>query len=218
MSVNARLSWFWRRILIPDLVQRPDVYHPRLPGCLQIDTLAPSRFSRVFGSGEQRKRSVFAGVIFLGVSLLHCQVYHKRERRPRGWRGQTLISAVRAVLDPASASERFLAPFPARRRGFWRLTLSFTLSSASLCLRKNQMLCIRMLERVHQRTGEGGIRTLGSLLGYGALAKRCFRPLSHLTKIWGENIAKNEAFPICNLDLPTTTPHARDSSELPIVD
>jgi hypothetical protein len=32
------------------------------------------------------------------------------------------------------------------------------------------------------RIGEGGIRTLGSLLGYGALAKRCFRPLSHLTK------------------------------------
>ena len=34
-----------------------------------------------------------------------------------------------------------------------------------------------------QGLGEGGIRTLGSLLGYGALAKRCFRPLSHLTKI-----------------------------------
>ena len=34
----------------------------------------------------------------------------------------------------------------------------------------------------HEGTGEGGIRTLGSLLGYGALAKRCFRPLSHLTK------------------------------------
>jgi hypothetical protein len=32
-------------------------------------------------------------------------------------------------------------------------------------------------------SGEGGIRTLGTLLGYGALAKRCFRPLSHLTKI-----------------------------------
>ena len=29
--------------------------------------------------------------------------------------------------------------------------------------------------------GEGGIRTLGSLLDYDALAKRCFRPLSHLT-------------------------------------
>jgi hypothetical protein len=29
--------------------------------------------------------------------------------------------------------------------------------------------------------GEGGIRTPGSLLDYGALAKRCFRPLSHLT-------------------------------------
>ena len=29
--------------------------------------------------------------------------------------------------------------------------------------------------------GEGGIRTLGSLLSYGALAKRCFQPLSHLT-------------------------------------
>ena len=33
-----------------------------------------------------------------------------------------------------------------------------------------------------QKTGgEGGIRTLGTLLEYGALAKRCFRPLSHLT-------------------------------------
>src|ERR1700675_1320230 len=31
--------------------------------------------------------------------------------------------------------------------------------------------------------GEGGIRTLVTLLGYGALAKRCFRPLSHLTKM-----------------------------------
>ena len=35
-----------------------------------------------------------------------------------------------------------------------------------------------------QGLGEGGIRTLGSLLGYGALAKRCFQPLSHLTKIF----------------------------------
>jgi hypothetical protein len=32
-----------------------------------------------------------------------------------------------------------------------------------------------------KRGGEGGIRTLGTLLRYGALAKRCFRPLSHLT-------------------------------------
>jgi hypothetical protein len=29
--------------------------------------------------------------------------------------------------------------------------------------------------------GEGGIRTLGALLELGALAKLCFRPLSHLT-------------------------------------
>ncbi len=35
----------------------------------------------------------------------------------------------------------------------------------------------------YEGNGEGGIRTLGSLLGYGALAKRCFRPLSHLTKL-----------------------------------
>ena len=35
-----------------------------------------------------------------------------------------------------------------------------------------------------EKRGEGGIRTLGSLLGYGALAKRCFQPLSHLTKIF----------------------------------
>ncbi len=39
----------------------------------------------------------------------------------------------------------------------------------------------------NQWFGEGGIRTLGSLLGYGALAKRCFRPLSHLTKIFYNN-------------------------------
>ena len=36
--------------------------------------------------------------------------------------------------------------------------------------------------------GEGGIRTLGTLLGYGALAKRCFRPLSHLTNIFYNNM------------------------------
>ena len=34
----------------------------------------------------------------------------------------------------------------------------------------------------YEKRGEGGIRTLGSLLSYGALAKRCFQPLSHLTK------------------------------------
>jgi hypothetical protein len=38
-----------------------------------------------------------------------------------------------------------------------------------------------------QGIGEGGIRTLDTLLGYGALAKRCFRPLSHLTKLLYSN-------------------------------
>jgi hypothetical protein len=38
--------------------------------------------------------------------------------------------------------------------------------------------------------GEGGIRTLGSLLGYGALAKRCFQPLSHLTNMFYNNILR----------------------------
>jgi hypothetical protein len=32
-----------------------------------------------------------------------------------------------------------------------------------------------------EKIGEAGIRTLGTLLGYNALAKRRFRPLSHLT-------------------------------------
>ncbi len=49
------------------------------------------------------------------------------------------------------------------------------------------LLCIYVMHmaspgRFYLGTGEGGIRTLGTLLGYGALAKRCFRPLSHLTK------------------------------------
>jgi hypothetical protein len=32
------------------------------------------------------------------------------------------------------------------------------------------------------RNGEGGIRTRGTFKGYNALAKRRFRPLSHLTR------------------------------------
>src|SRR5439155_18466952 len=47
--------------------------------------------------------------------------------------------------------------------------------------------------------GEGGIRTLGTLLGYGALAKRCFRPLSHLTKISGGQYAAELA--IANMSI-----------------
>jgi hypothetical protein len=43
------------------------------------------------------------------------------------------------------------------------------------CCKKNPILSIL------PENGEGGIRTLGTLLRYGALAKRCFRPLSHLT-------------------------------------
>ena len=61
----------------------------------------------------------------------------------------------------------------------------------------------RLSVSFYEATGEGGIRTLGSLLGYGALAKRCFRPLSHLTKKQSENIAGNFAFPIRNLHLST---------------
>jgi molybdopterin molybdotransferase len=48
--------------------------------------------------------------------------------------------------------------------------------------------------------GEGGIRTLDTLLGYGALAKRCFQPLSHLTKIGCENIAKKCGLPIADCE------------------
>src|SRR4029450_6360458 len=40
---------------------------------------------------------------------------------------------------------------------------------------------IRLAISPYEANGEGGIRTLGSLLSYGALAKRCFQPLSHLT-------------------------------------
>ena len=44
------------------------------------------------------------------------------------------------------------------------------------------ILCKSSFRWQCEEYGEGGIRTLGTLLGYGALAKRCFRPLSHLTK------------------------------------
>ena len=46
----------------------------------------------------------------------------------------------------------------------------------------NLLCALSVWEPLYQENGEGGIRTLGSLLGYGALAKRCFQPLSHLTK------------------------------------
>ena len=52
---------------------------------------------------------------------------------------------------------------------------------------RNETLCERLKTLALVERGEGGIRTLGSLLGYGALAKRCFRPLSHLTKIFYTN-------------------------------
>jgi hypothetical protein len=39
-----------------------------------------------------------------------------------------------------------------------------------------------LLVSLGENTGEGGIRTLGTLLRYNALAKRRFRPLSHLTR------------------------------------
>jgi len=51
----------------------------------------------------------------------------------------------------------------------------------------------------YENAGEGGIRTLGSLLGYGALAKRCFQPLSHLTNAEREYPRE---FPIANWRLP----------------
>src|SRR6185437_12533286 len=64
-----------------------------------------------------------------------------------------------------------------------------TLPLDHVALRRNAMTAHRRSDVIHPdalactpKTGEGGIRTLGSLLGYGALAKRCFRPLSHLTK------------------------------------
>ena len=51
---------------------------------------------------------------------------------------------------------------------------------------------------LHDGNGEGGIRTLGSLLSYGALAKRCFQPLSHLTNAEREY---REQLPIANSDV-----------------
>ena len=66
------------------------------------------------------------------------------------------------------------------------LTSAFGLRPFGVLLRKD--LCGfaalgRVLIPPRKSGGEGGIRTLGSLLDYGALAKRCFRPLSHLTGI-----------------------------------
>ena len=61
-----------------------------------------------------------------------------------------------------------------------------------------EALCLSSLPPTYEGNGEGGIRTLGSLLGYGALAKRCFRPLSHLTKNSREY---REELAIANIDL-----------------
>ena len=58
-----------------------------------------------------------------------------------------------------------------------------------------QCYAIAVVCRFYDGNGEGGIRTLDTLLGYGALAKRCFRPLSHLTKIGCENMANNRRLP-----------------------
>ena len=83
---------------------------------------------------------------------------------------------------PRKANFRRLCTSP-ETGGFWRMCYA-------------EVLCFWSLVRSLDGNGEGGIRTLGSLLGYGALAKRCFQPLSHLTKIGCENIAKKCPLPI----------------------
>src|SRR5437763_810655 len=61
--------------------------------------------------------------------------------------------------------------------------------------RENSIGGARGKIRTSRNGGEGGIRTLGTLLGYGALAKRCFRPLSHLTN----NVQEyDEQLPVAN--------------------
>ena len=62
---------------------------------------------------------------------------------------------------------------------------------------------------LQEKNGEGGIRTPGSLLDYGALAKRCFRPLSHLTKVKGKYTRKARGGQVSLVDL--ASPPARTS-------
>src|SRR5229473_7569903 len=61
------------------------------------------------------------------------------------------------------------------------------------------------IRRTWSNGGEGGIRTLGALLGHGALAKLCFQPLSHLTKSSGGQYA-------AELTIANTTRCARQCS------
>ena len=70
---------------------------------------------------------------------------------------------------------------PRGKRASLRLCTS-TDAGEFQCICYAKLLCNRPFLSDYQGNGEGGIRTLGTLLGYGALAKRCFRPLSHLTK------------------------------------
>jgi hypothetical protein len=57
---------------------------------------------------------------------------------------------------------------------------------------------------LYEGTGEGGIRTLGSLLSYGALAKRCFQPLSHLTKSLSKKYREESGFSNLQFGLANT--------------
>ena len=62
-------------------------------------------------------------------------------------------------------------------------TASLFLQEKCAFIRFYASACVEQLWGLftYEKRGEGGIRTLGSLLSYGALAKRCFQPLSHLT-------------------------------------
>ena len=69
---------------------------------------------------------------------------------------------------------------------------------------------------LYEGNGEGGIRTLGTLLGYGALAKRCFRPLSHLTSPNGIEVAEyRERSKLVNRSPPHHAPCSTHSIVLP---
>src|SRR5262249_37749625 len=72
-------------------------------------------------------------------------------------------------------------------------------------------------EAVSREPGEGGIRTLGSLLSYGALAKRCFQPLSHLTKCRDSEYCEESTVSKLQFDCRHRVSGAGDFIERPMI-
>ena len=97
-----------------------------------------------------------------------------RARSCRRWATRnSSLTELLALVSQVAETEGLLIPFAISSR-FRSLRRTLLIPSWAFCTN-----CVS--------GGDGGIRTLGTLLRFASLAKKYFRPLSHVSEAWKEN-------------------------------